>query len=49
MADNLVQRAHWGDLEGMNIAGLVRLSFELDTGARNAGPFLTQGFCKVAI
>ncbi|MFC0431821.1 recombinase family protein [Kutzneria buriramensis] len=27
-----VSRAHWGDLEGMNIAGLVRLSFELDTG-----------------
>ncbi|WP_042420749.1 recombinase family protein [Streptacidiphilus anmyonensis] len=29
-ADDLVQRAHWGDLSGMNIAGLVRLSFELD-------------------
>jgi site-specific DNA recombinase len=24
-----VSRAHWGDLEGMKIAGLVRLSFEL--------------------
>jgi DNA invertase Pin-like site-specific DNA recombinase len=26
-----VSRAHWGDLAGLNIAGLVRLSFELET------------------
>jgi site-specific DNA recombinase len=41
MADNLVQRAQWGDLEGMNIAGLVRLSFELAGSDRSSGPFLT--------
>jgi hypothetical protein len=28
-----VSRAHWGDLTGMNLAGLVRLSFELDADA----------------
>ncbi|WP_406255762.1 recombinase family protein [Streptomyces chartreusis] len=28
MADDLVQRAHWGDLEGQNWAGLARLSTE---------------------
>lgn len=27
---DLVQRAHWGDLKGMRMAGLVRLSFEVD-------------------
>jgi site-specific DNA recombinase len=31
MTDDLVTRAHWGDLSGQNWAGLVRLSFELDT------------------
>lgn len=25
-----VRRAHWGDLKGLNLAGLVRLSFELN-------------------
>lgn len=25
-----VRRAHWGDLKGLHLAGLVRLSFELD-------------------
>ena len=25
-----VRRAHWGDLSGLNLAGLVRLSFELE-------------------
>ncbi|TDQ05909.1 recombinase family protein [Labedaea rhizosphaerae] len=25
-----VQRAHWGDFQGLRLAGLVRLSFELD-------------------
>ena len=25
-----VRRAHWGDFEGLNLAGLVRLSFELN-------------------
>jgi site-specific DNA recombinase len=25
-----VSRAHWGNLEHMNIAGIVRLSFEID-------------------
>jgi DNA invertase Pin-like site-specific DNA recombinase len=28
MASELVTRAHWGDLTGMNFAGLVRMSFE---------------------
>ncbi|MER7872184.1 recombinase family protein [Streptomyces solisilvae] len=32
MADDLVQRAHWGDLAGQNRAGLVRLSLEPDVG-----------------
>ncbi|MEU8921012.1 recombinase family protein [Kitasatospora sp. NPDC048545] len=32
MSDDLVQRAHWGDLTGLNLAGLVRLSFEPDYG-----------------
>ncbi|GAA3882374.1 recombinase family protein [Streptomyces lacrimifluminis] len=30
MTDDLVQRAHWGDLEGQNWAVLVRLSLEAD-------------------
>ncbi|GAB7183445.1 hypothetical protein ATKI12_3276 [Kitasatospora sp. Ki12] len=30
MAEDLVTRAHWGDLAGQNWAGLVRLSFEVD-------------------
>ncbi|MFJ2256857.1 recombinase family protein [Streptomyces sp. NPDC087844] len=30
MTDDLVQRAHWGDLEGQNWAGLVRLSLEAE-------------------
>ncbi|MEV7183365.1 hypothetical protein [Kitasatospora sp. NPDC093102] len=30
MAEDLVARAHWGDLTGQNWAGLVRLSFEVD-------------------
>lgn len=30
MGRDLVQQAHWGDLEGMNLAGLVRLSFEFE-------------------
>lgn len=30
MSDDLVQRAHWGDLEGQRWAGLVRLSLEAD-------------------
>jgi hypothetical protein len=32
MDAKLSTRAHWGDLEGMNFAGLVRLSFEPDYG-----------------
>ncbi|GLW94794.1 recombinase family protein [Actinokineospora globicatena] len=32
-AADRVQRADWGDLSGLNIAGLVRLSFELDQTA----------------
>ncbi|MEU3598988.1 recombinase family protein [Streptomyces sp. NPDC006798] len=27
---DLIERAHWGNLEGMRMAGLVRLSFEVD-------------------
>ncbi|MEU1353012.1 recombinase family protein [Streptomyces cinnamoneus] len=30
MSEDLVSRAHWGDLTGQNWAGLVRMSFELD-------------------
>ncbi|BCL26585.1 hypothetical protein GCM10017557_14440 [Streptomyces aurantiacus] len=30
MTDDLVQRAHWGDLDGQNWAGLVRLSLEAE-------------------
>lgn len=30
MSDDLVQRAHWGDLTGQCWAGLVRLSLEAD-------------------
>ncbi|MFJ6560350.1 recombinase family protein [Streptomyces sp. NPDC091412] len=30
MTDDLVQRAHWGDLEGQNWAALVRLSLEAE-------------------
>ncbi len=32
MDATLITRAHWGDLEGMHFAGLVRLSFEPDLG-----------------
>lgn len=32
MNNDLVQKARWGDLEGQNWAGLVRLSFEVDGG-----------------
>jgi hypothetical protein len=32
MASELVKRANWGDLSGMNFAGLVRLSFEPHRG-----------------
>ena len=32
MEVNLATRAHWGDLADMNLAGLVRLSFEPDLG-----------------
>jgi site-specific DNA recombinase len=28
MSDELIQRAQWGSLEGMNLAGLTRLSTE---------------------
>lgn len=45
---SLVERAHWGDLAGMNLAGLVRLSFELDTAdppasasERRSGAYIT--------
>lgn len=34
-----VRRAHWGDLSGLNLAGLVRLSFELDPAAGPRLPF----------
>ncbi|CCH34995.1 recombinase family protein [Actinosynnema sp. NPDC047251] len=33
-----VRRAHWGDFEGMNLAGLVRLSFELSHDDPDANP-----------
>jgi site-specific DNA recombinase len=44
--DGLVERAHWGDLAGMNLAGLVRLSFEFEGvqdpgGAPRAASYLT--------
>lgn len=32
MDGRLIERAHWGDLEGMQLAGLVRLSFEPHLG-----------------
>ena len=42
MDADAVRRAHRGDLDGLNFAGLVRLSFELGYGAqsptRSAGP-----------
>ncbi len=31
MGSQLIERAHWGDLEDMHFAGLVRLSYEADT------------------
>ncbi|WP_405870994.1 recombinase family protein [Streptomyces sp. NBC_00005] len=37
MDNDLVQRARWGDLEGQNWAGLVRLSFEVDEGPGTNG------------
>lgn len=36
MTDDLVQRAHWGDLEGQNWGGLVRLSLEPDANELSA-------------
>ncbi|TWP45980.1 recombinase family protein [Lentzea tibetensis] len=33
---NSIERAHRGDLSGLNLAGLVRLSFETDTDYENA-------------
>ncbi|MFF7988454.1 hypothetical protein ACFZDG_01515 [Kitasatospora xanthocidica] len=36
MAEDLVTRAHWGDLTGQNWAGLVRLSFEVDADSTHA-------------
>ncbi|MFE4973081.1 recombinase family protein [Kitasatospora sp. NPDC056651] len=36
MAEDLVTRAHWGDLTGQNWAGLVRLSFEVDADPTTA-------------
>jgi site-specific DNA recombinase len=36
MDAKLITRAHWGDLEGMHFAGLVRLSFEPDLGKEDA-------------
>jgi site-specific DNA recombinase len=46
MGGELVARAHWGDLEGMNLAGLVRLSFEFEgaedsSERRRSAPYLT--------
>lgn len=39
MTNDQVQRAHWGDLSGLRLAGLVRLSFELDPDTpRNVVP-----------
>ncbi len=47
MTDDLVQRAHWGDLEGQNWAGLVRLSLEaedeLATATRGTVPGPSAG------
>ncbi|MER7679945.1 recombinase family protein [Streptomyces sp. NPDC096934] len=46
MAEDLVQRAHWGNLEGQNWAGLARLSTEeiegeaLDDGATESTRFV---------
>ncbi|MEV6651764.1 recombinase family protein [Streptomyces sp. NPDC051219] len=37
MADDLVQRAHWGNLEGQNWAGLARLSTEETEGEITSG------------
>lgn len=37
MTADQVQRAHWGDLSGLHIAGLVRLSFELGPDAPRTG------------
>ncbi|MGW3953048.1 hypothetical protein ACWEKM_19510 [Streptomyces sp. NPDC004752] len=37
MDNDLVQRARWGDLEGQNRAGLVRLSFEVDESPATSG------------
>ncbi|WP_019631083.1 recombinase family protein [Actinomadura atramentaria] len=43
--DDLVQRAHWGDLSGLNLAGLVRLSFESDAAEsaaeRRSGAYMS--------
>ena len=39
-----VSRAHWGDLTGMNLAGLVRLSFELDADAADESEIDTSPY-----
>ncbi|MFI1385441.1 recombinase family protein [Embleya sp. NPDC020886] len=45
MVDDLVTRAHWGDLSGQNIAGLVRLSFEqLSKEEEEAEPTLERPY-----
>jgi hypothetical protein len=36
-AADLVTRAHWGDFSGMNLAGLVPLSFEIIDDGDDAG------------
>jgi site-specific DNA recombinase len=38
MTADQVRRAHWGDLSGLHLAGLVRLSFELDPSAPSRLP-----------
>ena len=40
---NIIERVHRGDLTGLNFAGLVRLSFELDHGKKERPVILTSG------
>ncbi|MGW4825751.1 recombinase family protein [Streptomyces sp. NPDC004227] len=42
MTDDLVQRAHWGDLEGQNWAALVRLSLEAEDEELSASSARSQ-------
>ncbi|MFC6021883.1 recombinase family protein [Plantactinospora solaniradicis] len=41
MLAELVERAHWGDLAGMNFGGLVRLSYETEADSEERKGYMT--------